>query len=43
MILSRLFKDGGANKAGVDTINLHLALLFMLGGLFLQIKVRQIK
>jgi putative transposase len=33
----------GANKAGMDTINLHLALLFMLGGLFLQIKVRQIK
>ncbi|MCC2667508.1 MAG: family transposase [Gammaproteobacteria bacterium] len=33
----------GANKAGVHTINRHLALLFMLGGLFLQIKVRQIK
>ena len=33
----------GANKAGIDTINLHLALLFMLGGLFLQIKVRQVK
>jgi len=33
----------GANKAGIDTINLHLALLFTLGGLFLQIKVRQIK
>lgn len=32
-----------ANKAGMDTINLHLALLFMLGGLFLQIKVRQVK
>jgi putative transposase len=33
----------GANKSGIGTINLHLALLFMLGGLFLQIKVRQIK
>ncbi len=33
----------GANKAGIDNINLHLALLFMLGGLFLQIKVRQVK
>ncbi|MGC1181952.1 IS6 family transposase [Legionella sp.] len=33
----------GANKAGIDTINLHLALLFMLGGLFVQLTVRQIK
>lgn len=33
----------GANKAGIDAINLHLALLFMMGGLFLQINVRQIK
>lgn len=33
----------GANKAGIDTINLHLALLFMLGGLFLLINVRQVK
>ena len=33
----------GANKAGVDTINLRLALLFMMGGLFLQINVRQVK
>jgi putative transposase len=33
----------GANKAGVDRINLHLALLFMLGGLFVQLTVRQIK
>jgi putative transposase len=33
----------GANKAGIDTINLQLALLFMMGGLFLQIKIRQIK
>ena len=33
----------GANKAGIDTINLHLALLFMLGGLFFQLTVRQIK
>ena len=27
----------GANKADIDTINLHLALIFMLGGLFVQI------
>lgn len=33
----------GANKAGIDTINLHFALLFMLGGLFVQLTVRQIK
>ncbi|KTD20041.1 IS6 family transposase [Legionella israelensis] len=33
----------GANKAGIDTINLQLALLFMMGGLFLQVNVRQIK
>ena len=33
----------GASKAGIDTINLHLALLFMLGGLFVQLTVRQIK
>jgi putative transposase len=33
----------GANKAGIDTINRQLALLFMMGGLFLQINVRQIK
>ncbi len=33
----------GANKAGIDTINLHLALLFMLGGIFMQVPVRQIK
>ena len=33
----------GANKAGIDTINLQLALLFMLGGLFMQLTVRQIK
>ncbi|CAM4489678.1 MAG: IS6 family transposase ISPko6 [Legionella sp.] len=33
----------GANKASIDTINLHLALLFMLGGVFTQITVRQIK
>jgi putative transposase len=30
----------GANKAGIDTINLRLALLFIMGGLFLQINVR---
>lgn len=33
----------GANKAGIDAINLLLALLFMMGGLFFQITVRQIK
>lgn len=33
----------GANKAGIETINLQLALLFMLGGIFLQTIVRQIK
>ncbi len=33
----------GANKAGINTINLQLALLFMLGGLFAQLTVRQIK
>ncbi len=33
----------GANKAGINTINLRLALLFMLGGVFMQIFVRQIK
>ena len=33
----------GANKAGIDTINLQLALLFMYGGIFYQIKIRQIK
>ena len=33
----------GANKAGIDTINLHLALLFMFTGVFIQITIRQIK
>lgn len=33
----------GANKAGMDTVNLQLVLLFMMGGPFLQISVRQIK
>ncbi|ARM35501.2 IS6 family transposase (plasmid) [Legionella longbeachae] len=33
----------GANKAGIDTIHRTLALLFMMGGVFLQIDVRQIK
>ena len=33
----------GANKAGADTINLLLALAFMMGGLFYQITIRQIK
>jgi len=33
----------GAKKAGIDTINLRLALLFIIGLLFLQINVRQIK
>jgi len=35
-------KSGG-NKAGIDSINLQLALLFMYGGIFYQIKTRQIK
>ena len=33
----------GANKAGINTINLQLVLLFILGGIFAQITVRQIK
>lgn len=33
----------GANKAGIDTINVTLALLFMFGGMFVQLTVRQIK
>jgi len=33
----------GANKAGINTINLELALLCMFGGLPLQMTVRQIK
>jgi putative transposase len=34
----------GANKAGIDTINVQLTLLFLLGGMLLmQITVRQIK
>lgn len=33
----------GANKAGMDTLNRYFALLFLLGGLFLQIEIRQIK
>jgi len=33
----------GANKAGADSINLLLALAFMMGGLFYQITIRQIK
>ena len=33
----------GANKAGFDTINLMLTLLFMFGGMFIQLTVRQIK
>jgi len=33
----------GANKAGIDFINLILAFTFMLGGYFFQIVVRQIK
>jgi putative transposase len=36
-------KESGANKAGIDTINLRLALLFIMGGVFLQINVRQVK
>jgi putative transposase len=33
----------GANKAGIDEIKLQLALVFMLTGIFYQIKIRQIK
>ncbi len=33
----------GAKKAGIDTINLRLAQFFMMGRLFLQINVRQVK
>jgi putative transposase len=33
----------GSNKAGIESINLHLALLFMFGGIFYQINLRQIK
>ena len=33
----------GANKAGVNTINLALALLYMFGGLPLQMTIRKIK
>jgi putative transposase len=32
----------GANKAGIDTINAQLTLLFLLGGILMQITVRQI-
>jgi putative transposase len=33
----------GSNKAGIDTINLQLALLFRFGVIFYQIDIRQIK
>ena len=33
----------GANKAGINTIKIYLALLFLLGGPFLQIEIRQVK
>ena len=33
----------GANKAGIESINVHLAMLFILGGPFFQIAVRQVK
>lgn len=33
----------GANKAGIDAINLQLTLLFIMSGLFIQLTVRQIK
>ncbi|MDF1678895.1 MAG: IS6 family transposase [Legionellaceae bacterium] len=33
----------GANKAGMNTINVQLALLFMFGGCFIQITIRQVK
>ena len=35
--------NSDSNKAGIDAINLQLALVFMINGLFLQINVRQIK
>ena len=38
-----IMDKSGANKAGIDTINLQLALLFIIAGLFVQITVRQIK
>lgn len=34
---------GGANKAGIDTINIQLVLLFIFGGVPIQIMVRQVK
>lgn len=33
----------GANKAGIDTINAQLTLLFLLGGILMQVTVRQMK
>jgi len=33
----------GANKAGMNTINIRLALLFILGDISVQILVRQVK
>ncbi len=39
----RCLVSSGGNKASIDTINLQLALLFMMGGLFLHINVRQVK
>lgn len=33
----------GANKAGIDTINLYFTLLFMLGAPWSQVTIRQIK
>ncbi|KTD54053.1 transposase, partial [Legionella santicrucis] len=33
----------GANKAGIDTINLYFALLFILGSPWNQVTVRQVK
>ena len=38
-----IMDKSGAKKAGVNTINLALALLCMFGGLSLQMTVRQIK
>ena len=33
----------GSNKAGINTINLYLVVLFLLGGVYCQITMRQIK
>ncbi len=45
-LLANVFQSkvkSGANKTGIDKINLLFALLFLLAGIFCQIVVRQIK